>query len=472
MEIKRTQQTLDIKKVEEDKSSEVKKTKPLGQSQTPDSFELGRSRTDQNSSSASSSESPKQADQITNTILESRLSAARLEQSGIRKRTEEKPITGKRELGTDEQNAADTKGPDVPDQNAGMDTGTSSGPRVPAGAFTGDARSRIDEANQALRDLVAKSGKDLNPELTGERPRGGPSSQFDSGSVGDAFRGGPTGPSNPMDTVNKNYDQALKNAGMNSQQNITEQMRAEFASGDQGPTKGYGKDMIATPAAGTGAPAEKPEEKAVRTVNEVNDFLKNMDNLHRPGSPGGAPQVPQPVDAHGKPIKTEEEKAKEAKEAKGGKPAGATDQTQEAYEREKWEEMQEKAKEALGDIGIDRFARPTRPIIQGDIDPAEDQQKGGGTDQRGPTRQQLLKNGLINPGSADANGPSGGAVNLGQRGGDIDFENGSGYMGSNRTNDPQDVDVSGAPMGQLNVVSRDQKEDEDDENKTSTKKKR
>jgi hypothetical protein len=527
MEIKRTQQSLEIKKVETDQRSEVKKLKPIVPNDVQDSVEYPKGRPEDGGSDPTGPVK-KSVDPIAEGILARQITASRLEESGIRKRTDEKPITGKKELGTDEQEAADSTTRDVPETNAGMDMGTSTGPRVPQGAFAGDARSRFEGNNAALRDLVAKSGVDLNPGNDHGTPSRGPEG---SSRAGNPLEGGPTGPSNPMDSVNQKYEQAMKFAdGMNTQQSITEQMRDEFRSGDQGPTKGYGKDMIADDK-GSQSRGDKAVEGALELIdgvtsgsgsqtysgtkklNEASDglFGKGIAVLAAAVIPGVGGLVLQSQlaveqqaaeqkikdaqdkkdmeaakkaadaaieakkaeqakkDEEAKKAEAEKKKAEEEKKKTGG-----TDQTEESYQRQELEEHKEQVRQALGNLGIDPFALPRRPIIQGDIDPAEDQQKGG--EYEPSLIQQFGKYGLIgNPGSSDRGPSGGGEVNLGQRGGNIDYENGSGYLGPERTNDPSDVDTSGSGLTQLNVASRDQKEEEEkeeEEKKVSTQKKR
>ena len=103
MEIKRSQQSLNITQVETDQRTEVSKLKPVVPNQIPDSFEDARLRKDTTSQTASSSESVK-VDPKSQDLLLKQMTSARLLGSGI-KTTQEKPLTAKREPVTNEQKA-------------------------------------------------------------------------------------------------------------------------------------------------------------------------------------------------------------------------------------------------------------------------------------------------------------------------------------------------------------------------------
>jgi hypothetical protein len=521
MEIKRSQQSLNITQVETDQRTEVSKKKPLVPNQyNTDTFESAKVRSDQNAKTADSTEPQPKTDPAAEAILSRQMLTARFEPSGIRKRPEEKAVTTKRELGTDEQEIANENTHDVPQTDPGTDTGTNGGARIPNGAFAGDARSRIDQRNEQLQDLVAKSGVDLNPKNNnaGGPPHAGPGGSY---TPRNPLEGGPTGPTDPMKSVNQKYEQTVKLQDVNSPGNPTQAFRDAIHAADQNPTSGIGKGMIAagslgidpTPAeieaAKKGASQDKAEpKKEASTWEKVKEAVTNWwdDNKEdvKDAAVGAtldaaeeaAKYVPGAATALQGPSTVEEVtgdatdllrgaeligKMKEGNyEGMGSgttpnsqKKPGTSTPDQDEYERQEFEKHKEEVRQALGDIGFDPYALPKKPVIQGDIDPAEDQQTSSGEYQPG-LLQQFGKEGLVgNPGGVESNSSGGGGVNLGQRGTNIDYENGSGYVGRRLTNDPEDVDTSGAGNDPLIVVPREPKEEEEEEedNRVSTQKK-
>jgi hypothetical protein len=146
----------------------------------------------------------------------------------------------------------------------------------------------------------------------------------------------------------------------------------------------------------------------------------------------------------------------------------AEDGSQEEYERQQGLKHREFVKNFLG---FDPFAVPKPPRIQGDIDPDPNATSGGGEGEQN-VFSQLGKNFLAgNPGTAGGMNPggSGNTGGLGQHGGDVDFENGSGYMGPQRTEEPGDLDVSGSGASRLIRAERPSNEDKE-ENPTPSKK--
>jgi hypothetical protein len=515
MEIKRSQQTLNITQVETDQRTEVSKKKPIVPNQyNTDTFESAKVRNDQNATTTNSTE--QQTDPAAEALFSGQMLAARFEPAGVIRRTEEKPATGKKELGTDEQEIANENNHDVPRTDPGTDMGTTGGPRIPNGAFAGDARSRFDQRNAQLQDLLAKTGVDLNPKNTDRPSHGGPGGTY---TPGNPLEGGPTGPANPMETVNQNYEQAVKLQDVNSPGNPTQALRNAIAAADQNPTSGFGKGMIAagslgidpTPAeieaakkgASQGNTEPKKEASTWEKVKEaVTDWWDDNKEDAKDAAVGAtldaaeevAKYVPGAATALQGPSTVEEVtgdatdilrgaeligKMKEGNyEGMGSgttpnsqKKPGTSSPDQDEYERQEFEKHKEEVRQALGDIGFDPYALPKKPVIQGDIDPAEDQQTASGEYQPG-LLQQFGQEGLVgNPEGVESNS-SGGGVNLGQRGSNIDYENGSGYMGRQLTNDPEDVDTSGAGNDPLIVVPREAKEEEEEDNGVSTQKKK
>ena len=171
MEIRKTQQAVSVSKVEENQKADVTKAKPIGQNQTPDSFQIGSSRTSDNAGNGSASAEPeKKAGQITGGILIKQMTAARLGESGIKspESKQSKEQTGTRELSQREQEIAEERAPvtdKTPEQSGGM---------------TGDARTRIENSHDAVMQQMT--------DLYGT-PRGGGGQSASSGSSG----GGGTG---------------------------------------------------------------------------------------------------------------------------------------------------------------------------------------------------------------------------------------------------------------------------------------
>ena len=520
MEIRRSQQSLNITQVETDQRTEVKQKKPIVPNPyNTDTFESAKIQSDQNAKTTDSTEPQPKTDPAAEAILSRQMLTARFEPAGVRKRTEEKPVTGKKELGTDEQEITNDNPHSVPQTDPGTDTGTTGGARIPNGAFAGNARSRIEQRNAQLQDLVAQTGVDLNPKNNA----GGPSHAGPGGSYTprNPLEGGPTGPTDPMMSVNQKYEQAVKLQNVNSPGNPTQVLLDAIAAADQSPTGGIGKGMIATGSLGIDPTAAEIEEakkgaaqsntepkKEASTWEKVKEAVTDWwdDNkedvkdaavgatldaseevvrympgaataLQGPGTveevTGDATDLLRGAELIGKMKEGNYEGMGSGTTPNSQKKPGTSTPDQDEYERQEFEKHKEERRQALGDIGFDPYALPKQPVIQGDIDPAEDQQTASGEYQPGFV-QQLGQEGLVgNPEGVESNS-SGGSVNLGQRGSNIDYENGSGYMGRQLTNDPEDVDTSAAGNDPLIVVPRDSNEDdeEEDDNNVSTQKKK
>lgn len=514
MEIKRTQQSLQITKVEEDQRSTVKETKPLGVNQTPDSFELGRSNSGDTSSASGGTAVAPKTDSIADQQLNNQLIQARLGSVGARDQNE---VKGKKDLTREQQEMV--KPPTVEDPGiTSPDTGIATGPRIPNGAFTGDARSRIDGQSKQLRDYLAQQGVDFKGGGGGGISSGGgtPSGMANGNypgagvnpAVGDAFAGGPTGPGNPFDNINQPGEQQIAGLGDLEQYAQT------------GPKAGIGKGMIAndtTGGVGYGNVGGYDAEEGLR--GGTGNAAKNHPGLAAAvkqtyveggsGSPraemlkAAEDEINSNSGQDTKPATETKPKEDKYTEQEGGgwtrlDANGDTAATKtsggeyEYFAKDKngnWEQVdKEEYDKRKADADkkngvsqpnpddpessgprISTQNLPRAPRIRGDIDPAEDANKASGEYQPG-LLQQFGKYGLVGqpggPGSETSGG--GGGVSLGQRGSNIDYEHGSGYMGVQREENPEDVDVSGAPMGQLNVVDREQKEEEEKKEKVVT----
>jgi hypothetical protein len=104
MEIKRTQQSLEITKIESDQRTEVSKLKPVVPNQIPDSFEDASGKKDAGPPPEGMSESAIPVDPKSQALLLQQMTSARLLQSGI-KIPQQKPLAAKVELATNEQKA-------------------------------------------------------------------------------------------------------------------------------------------------------------------------------------------------------------------------------------------------------------------------------------------------------------------------------------------------------------------------------
>ena len=116
---------------EESKTNETKQAKPSAMSSIPDTFEKSGKNSSPESSKSSGGESsaiPKQSGQITGGILIKQMTAARLNQAGVKLSAEQGPVdakeqSGQRELTTDERKAADSVNVKELPQNSGLQDG-------------------------------------------------------------------------------------------------------------------------------------------------------------------------------------------------------------------------------------------------------------------------------------------------------------------------------------------------------------
>lgn len=265
MEIRKTSISSEVSKVETDQRAEVSKIKPIGSNKIPDSFEKGSSTPNGNQPSSSTSAEPeKKAGQITGGILIKQMTQARLSDSGI-KITE----SAKKELSETQRDQAESVDPKVKiDRKGEIDppgSGTPQGPGVPEGAYTGDARTNFNKNQQALRDFLAEHNIDSSSpgvDASHFKPKG----EINTNDLS----GGPTGPGNPMDSLND------KLAAMNYAKNLgaanisTELQNA--ANGDEENRRNIGKDQIAD---GELKQINNPEHegKTTKTYTEGNQIV-------------------------------------------------------------------------------------------------------------------------------------------------------------------------------------------------------
>jgi hypothetical protein len=255
VQIRPTGQPIPVSKVETDRREEVKNIKPIGVNQIPDSFETGGSKhvsAEYNSSASAAPE--KKAGQITDGILIKQLTQGRLAGAGIKLTNDVKENSGVKDFNDTQQGQADVTSPKVDTKGNPSTPGatTDYGPRVPDGAYTGDARSNMENNVAALTDFFAQHNIDVSGSGDGTVSAGTGSgidaSQFGRGDgvdLGNGFNNGPQGPGDPMDSINDrfarmDYLDGLGNAG----NRLTSQMK-DATQGMDGADSGHDKGMVA-----------------------------------------------------------------------------------------------------------------------------------------------------------------------------------------------------------------------------------
>lgn len=258
MQIRQTGQSIPVSKVETDRREEVSKIKPLGSNKIPDSFETGKAASE-NQSNTSSAEPGKQAGQITGGILIKQMTQARLADAGIKlanpSATEN---TGTRDLTDIQQGQVVATSPQVNTKGNPRtpDATTDSGPRVPEGAYTGDARSNMEKNKGALADFFAQNNIDVPSSGNGVD-----ASDFGVGQGVDLGNGFNTdqGPGDPMDNVNdqfarRDYLNGVGNAG----NRLSSQMQ-DALQGSDGANLGHGEGMVSFQGEGETYTRQNPD---------------------------------------------------------------------------------------------------------------------------------------------------------------------------------------------------------------------